>query len=316
MPVRYLGVPLISTRLTASHCKPLVDSITARASSWTTRFLSFVGHLQLIKSVLCSIQSFWNGLFILPKKVIHQVEQILRRFLWKGSQLDPGGAKVAWEDLTFPLKEGELGIKKLAEWNVATMGKHLWHLSHPLPSSTWAIWARASLLRGRSLWDIPIPTNSSWTWRKILQLRSIYRPFIKYMVGNGRNIFLWFDNWLPSGPIHPSLGDRVIYDAGLSRTASVAEITTGNSWRWPVANSPDLLVLKEETKNLHFFPSDSQDIIYWLPSTLGLFTTHSAWEHIRRTKRPVPWRHLVWFPGNIPRASFILWLAIKGRLGT
>ena len=70
LPVRYLGVPLLSTKLTISNCKPLVDRITARVSSWTARFLSFAGRLQLIKFVLCGIQSFWNGLFILPKAVI------------------------------------------------------------------------------------------------------------------------------------------------------------------------------------------------------------------------------------------------------
>ena len=123
--VRYLGVPLISTKLTTLHCKPLVDSITSRLQSWTANFLSFAGRLQLIKSVLCSILSFWNGLFILPKKVLRKIEQILRRFLWRGPQLAMGGAKVAWEDLSLPLKEGGLGIKKLVEWNLATMGKHL-----------------------------------------------------------------------------------------------------------------------------------------------------------------------------------------------
>ena len=77
LPIRYLGVPLISTKLNEAHCKPLVDRITARVASWTTRFLSFAGRLQLIQSTLCSIHSFWNSLFILPKKVIRQVEQIL-----------------------------------------------------------------------------------------------------------------------------------------------------------------------------------------------------------------------------------------------
>ena len=33
LSIRYLGVPLISTKLNTSHCKPLVDRITARAAS-------------------------------------------------------------------------------------------------------------------------------------------------------------------------------------------------------------------------------------------------------------------------------------------
>ena len=98
--MRYLGVPLISTKLTASNCKPLVDRILSRVSSWTARFLSFAGRLQLIKSVLYGIQSFWNGLFILPKAITRHIEQILRQFLWKGPQLGTGGAKVSWEDLS------------------------------------------------------------------------------------------------------------------------------------------------------------------------------------------------------------------------
>ena len=81
LPVRYLGVPLLSTKLTISNCKPLVDCITSRISNWTVHFLSFAGRLQLIKSVLCSIHSFWNGLFILPKAVLRRIEQILRKAL-------------------------------------------------------------------------------------------------------------------------------------------------------------------------------------------------------------------------------------------
>ena len=113
LPVRYLGFPLITTKLSAHDYKPLVEAITWRISSWTTKFLSFAGRIQLIQSVLCIMQSFWNGLFILPKKVIAQVEQIIRRFLGKGQSLSMGGSKVAWADLTFPLKEGGLGIKRL-----------------------------------------------------------------------------------------------------------------------------------------------------------------------------------------------------------
>jgi len=65
--VKYSGVPLITSKLSISDCKPLVDSITSRIKSWIAKFLSFAGRLQLIQAVLYSIQSYWNGLFILPK---------------------------------------------------------------------------------------------------------------------------------------------------------------------------------------------------------------------------------------------------------
>ena len=81
LPVKYLGLPLITSRLSAADCKPLIDSINARIKSWIVRYLSFAGRLQLIQSVISSIQSFWSSLLILPKKVTKRVEQIIKNFL-------------------------------------------------------------------------------------------------------------------------------------------------------------------------------------------------------------------------------------------
>lgn len=52
LPDRYLGVPLLITRLTAKDCQCIIDRITARVKSWAARKLTYGGRLQLIKSVL------------------------------------------------------------------------------------------------------------------------------------------------------------------------------------------------------------------------------------------------------------------------
>ena len=76
LPVRYLGAPLITTKLSASDCKPLIDGITSKIRHWASKLLSFAERVQLIQFVLCSCQPFWNGLFILSKKVLKEVEKI------------------------------------------------------------------------------------------------------------------------------------------------------------------------------------------------------------------------------------------------
>ena len=48
LPMKYLGVPLISSKLSHSDCQPLLDKIIARIQSWTCVSLSFAGRLQLI----------------------------------------------------------------------------------------------------------------------------------------------------------------------------------------------------------------------------------------------------------------------------
>ncbi|GFZ00678.1 hypothetical protein Acr_14g0003130 [Actinidia rufa] len=63
LPVKYLGVPLISSRLT-----------------YDDRFM----------------QVYWSSIFILPKKILKEVESILKAFLWTGAELKKSGAKVQW----------------------------------------------------------------------------------------------------------------------------------------------------------------------------------------------------------------------------
>ena len=57
-PMKYLGVPLLSTRLSHCDCQPLLDKIMTRIQAWTSRSLSFAGRLQLLSSVLYNIQMY------------------------------------------------------------------------------------------------------------------------------------------------------------------------------------------------------------------------------------------------------------------
>ncbi|XP_059295648.1 uncharacterized protein LOC132048983 [Lycium ferocissimum] len=96
LPFRYLGVPLSSKRLSIGQCQPLLDKMVGKITIWTTKFLSYAGRLQLIKSVLLAIQNFWSQIFILPQKIIQQIETICRKFLWTGSVEPLKSALIAW----------------------------------------------------------------------------------------------------------------------------------------------------------------------------------------------------------------------------
>lgn len=80
LPVRYLGLPLFSTRLKKEHCSALITKITARILNWTAKSLSYAGRLQLVQSMLTSIHLYWSSMFLLPKVVVHEVEHICKSF--------------------------------------------------------------------------------------------------------------------------------------------------------------------------------------------------------------------------------------------
>ena len=81
LPVRYLGVPLVTRRLTLKDCSPLIDKISARINGWSARLLTYAGRLQLIQAILYSIQNFWSRHFILPKVVLRRISQLCSGFL-------------------------------------------------------------------------------------------------------------------------------------------------------------------------------------------------------------------------------------------
>ncbi|GJT03655.1 hypothetical protein Tco_0838117 [Tanacetum coccineum] len=86
LPVKYLGVPLVS---------------------------SIAGRLQLDQSVIGSLHVFWALVFILPNSILLDIEQIMRGFLWCQESMRRGKAKVACDVVCLPKDEGGLGIRRL-----------------------------------------------------------------------------------------------------------------------------------------------------------------------------------------------------------
>lgn len=128
LPIRYLGVPLSTKKLSAVQCQPLLDKMLGRITSWTAKFLSYAGRVQLLKSVLFSIQIFWSQIFLLPKNILLLIERICRTFLWTCGVEVTKKALIAWEKLCIPKAAGGLYLLNISKWNRAALCKMLWNL--------------------------------------------------------------------------------------------------------------------------------------------------------------------------------------------
>jgi hypothetical protein len=299
LPVRYLGVPLISKRLSATDCNVLLERVAGRINSWMARKLSFAGRLQLVSSVLFSIQVFWSSIFILPKKIYHLLTQKFSRFLWGGSDSHPAHAKVAWVELCVPKREGGLGLKMLEDWNKASMLRHIWNL-FVKSGSLWVAWINAYVLKGRSFWGVKIPQSCSWSWRKLLKLREVAKTFIRFKVGAGDNIFIWHDLWHPDGILIEKYGFRPIYDAGSHTNAKLSSFICNNQWNWPPARSDALVCIQSQ---LPLVPLGESDQVLWNFSKTGTYHCSETWDYIRNKRALVPWWKLIWFPLAIPKQA-------------
>ncbi|XP_060190912.1 uncharacterized protein LOC132620251 [Lycium barbarum] len=80
LPFMYLAIPLAPRKLKVVEWQPLIK-IISRVSSWSTRKLSYAGRVPLVKSVLFVIQSYWAQMFVIPAKVMKNIEGYCRSFI-------------------------------------------------------------------------------------------------------------------------------------------------------------------------------------------------------------------------------------------
>uniref|UniRef100_A0A0D3E306 Reverse transcriptase domain-containing protein n=1 Tax=Brassica oleracea var. oleracea TaxID=109376 RepID=A0A0D3E306_BRAOL len=192
LPVRYLGLPLLSKKMSITDYAPLISQIRNKISSWTARHLSFAGRLQLIGYVMYSVTNFWMSAFRLPKQCIREINSLCSAFLWSGPVMSTQKTKIAWSDVCKPKEEGGLGLRDLEEVNKVSCLKLIWRILSAR-SSLWVQWIHKYLIRKSSFWNVKETSSlGSWMWKKVLKLRPLALQLTKMEVNSGA----WTSFWL------------------------------------------------------------------------------------------------------------------------
>ena len=320
LPVKFLGVPLISTKLCINDCIPLIDKMTNRLYSWTVLLLSFAGRVQLIRAVLMAIQSFWTNHFLLPAAVHKAIQRLLTRFLWKGDPNSVGGVKVSWEHVCMPKEEGGIGLKNPKDWNKAQILKHLCSIISKSPN-LWPSWINATVLRRAKFWLMTVPTDCSWIWRRVLGLRQLALRFLRFHIGNGLATSLWFDPWFEHSCLARSSMDSILTLTAFPSTATVSNLLSSRGWCLPSPNRRRHHISARFSHWVaHFdFPTfdlSKQDHISWDSVSLAKLKTSHIWNSIRVSGQPVAWHSAVWHRLQVLRHSHFCWLMCLGRVSS
>lgn len=124
-------------------------------------------------------------------------------FLWRGNPNTALGAKVQWPILCFPRNEGGLGLRDLSTLNTACVLKRLWLILINM-GSIWAAWVTKYLLKFKCVWLVILPSNCTWSWRKLMNLCIDAYWHISCRIGDGHSFYLWLNNWLGAGALQIS----------------------------------------------------------------------------------------------------------------
>ncbi|XP_062115116.1 uncharacterized protein LOC133829344 [Humulus lupulus] len=178
-PLKYLGVPLRPTKWQAGDC-----------------------------DVLLGIRAFWMSIFMLPKKIIAEIDHLCRKFLWGSSGRNDNRSKLHltnWDQVCLPKQMGGVGFKDSVKWNMVLLAKYIWAVSTKqdvlwvkwidaiylkgqwnmvlLAKYIWVVstkqdvlwvkWIDAIYLKGQSIWDHKLQVDVSWYWRNLIKLSTI-----------------------------------------------------------------------------------------------------------------------------------------------
>ncbi|GKA90013.1 RNA-directed DNA polymerase, eukaryota, reverse transcriptase zinc-binding domain protein [Tanacetum coccineum] len=290
LPMKYLGVPLITKNIGISEYNQLVERVKQKVNDWKNKALSYAERLQLIVFVMASMHIYWASISLIPKTTVKEIEKALKGFLWCQGDMKRGAAKVAWKVICAPKSQGGLGIKRPGPWNEALLCKHLWNVIVK-KESLWVKWVNVVKLKGKSIWEVDIDDTDSGTWKAMPNLRSKIKDSVWKKIGDGKNTNVWFDKWCDESPLCEIIPFRKRYEARLSEKSNVVDMIVNGEWIWPnewrIQNGKS-----------------------------GKFSIRSVWENFKEVKTDVSWHKVVWYAQCNPRYAFILWLAMHKRLAT
>ena len=124
----YLGLFIGGDPCRLIFWEPLLRSIKSRLSSFNSRFLSFGGHLVLLKSVLTSLLVYALSFFKALSDIISSLDSIFTKKNSGGCEDHGKLSWVSWTTICSRRELGGLGVRRLREFNVSLLGKWCWRL--------------------------------------------------------------------------------------------------------------------------------------------------------------------------------------------
>ncbi|XP_026459010.1 uncharacterized protein LOC113359627 [Papaver somniferum] len=222
LPIRYLGVPMLSSKLSYKDCLPLLSKVTKRDQSWRAKNLTDAGTMRLIKVVLNGIILFWIACFVLPKRVIKELISICKQFLWAGAGLEKKSCPVNCDLICRPFAEGGLGVRSINIFNEATNLRHLWDLVSG-KVTIWTDWVSKNLIN-----------NTSWL----------------------------YDSWHPIGRLVDWVRSDIIEELFPNPDCKVSQFLDDSGWCLPDSVDEEHVAILDKLKIVEFDRTKSDVIVW------------------------------------------------------
>ncbi|KAF7843116.1 reverse transcriptase [Senna tora] len=276
-PGKYLGLPTLWERSKVVALSFVREKMMRKIQSWKKNVLSQAGREILIKAVASSVPAFPMVVFKFPKVFCKDLDAAVARFWWDKKEGGGGIHWQAWNKITRSKKEGGLGFRDFEAFNVALLAKLAWRLLMCL-NELWVKVIKGIYFPNSSFLEARKGARASWGWSSLIVGRDALKLDLGWRVGDGEQIRIFGDRWLPSledsklssSSPNPDWDDR--------RVSSIIQ-----EGRWKLDDVEDFLSRDEVNAILGMpIPFDRlDDGRVWLPSRKGVFDVKLGYHVIK-----------------------------------
>jgi len=278
---RYLGLPEFVGRNKTNAFSFIAHRMEQKLDNWYNKLLPPARKEVLLKSIITVIPTYSMSCFLLPMRLIYQITSAIRRFWWSSTKDKHKIPWIAWTKLNEPKKLGGLAIRDLKDFNIALLAKQGWRILQN-PHSLIARIFKAKYFPKQSLLETEATNHSSYAWKSILQGAKLLSHGLKYLVGNGHNIKVLKDNWLPLNPSRPANGPG----ASVYPNLKVSDLITDGNWNEErlaqLINPEDVPYIRTIRPSI----TGVEDAMSWLFTKNGNYSVKLGYYLIRQLSPP------------------------------
>lgn len=167
-----------------------------------------------------------------------------------------------------------MGFRDFTIFNKALLAKQVWRIWSQLECLVAKI-MEAKYFPGGTILEASVGRRPSYAWRSIIGSRNIVKEGLVWQVGNGKQVRIWNDSWIPQPTMYQIHSiPRLLYVE-----ATVDHLIDKDTKWWDTMLLENLFD-KEEVRLIQSIPLSSinqSDTLIWRGTTNGLFSVRSAY---------------------------------------
>jgi len=321
---KYLRLPTQIGRSKNQIFNFIMDRVKSKLKGWKERNLSFARRRVLIRAVIQAIPTYVMSVFLIPQGICDKIEKAICRFWWGGNE---DKRKIHWKNKDFLFRskhQGRQGFRTMRSFNEALLAKQVWRL-HKHPTSLLVLCLKPKYYRHTDILKARLGNIPSYVWSSIYNAQWVVKKGGCWRIGDGHNINIWDDNWLPK-----QNGFKVLSQIPTPTTVSNVKDLLDDQhieWKHEILGTHFHWFEQEQMHQIPFIKETTTDSYMWMYTRDVHYTMKFGYNTIREWHQNKAqgtsnsnaittfWKKF-WNINTIPRHNDLLWRILNDSIPT